>query len=78
MILQKQRMELIKMTPKAKALPNGLSGKIRKYIIMGNDEKVSKPFKEHFLLAKNVFLGNDLEVFTCDKDGTLRRSSQFI
>ena len=78
MILQKQRMELIKMTPKAKALPNGLSGKIRKYIIMGNDEKVSKPFKEHFLLAKNVFLGNDLEVFTCDKDGTLRRSSKFI
>lgn len=79
MILQKQRMGLIKMAPKAKSLPNGLSGKIRKYIIMGDDEKVSKPFKEHFVLAKKVFLENDLEVFTCDKnDGTLRLSSQFI
>lgn len=79
MILQKQRMGLIKMTPKAKSLPNELSGKIRKYIIMGDDEKVSKSFKEHFVLAKKVFLENDLEVFTCDKnDGTLRLSSQFI
>ena len=46
---------------------------------MGDDEKVSKSFKEHFVLAKKVFLENDLEVFTCDKnDGTLRLSSQFI
>lgn len=78
MILQKQRMGLIKMTPKAKALPNGLSGRIKKYIIIGNEETVSETIKNRFALAKEVFLGNDLDVFTCSKDGTLLRSSQFI
>ena len=78
MILQKQRMGLIKMTPRAKALPEGLSGRIKKYIIIGNEENVSETIKKRFALVKEVFLGNDLEVFTCDKDGTLRRSSQFI
>ena len=77
MILQKQRMGLIKMTPRAKALPEGLSGRIKKYIIIGNEENVSETIKKRFALVNEVFLGNDLEVFTCDTDGTLRRSSQF-
>lgn len=78
MILQKQKMGLIKMTSKAKALPNGLSGRIKKYIIIGNEETVSETIKNRFALAKEVFLGNDLDVFTCGKDGTLLPSSQFI
>lgn len=78
MIQQKQKMGLIKNTPKGKELPSKLSGKIKKYIIIGDEERVSPTIKKRFALAKKVFLGDDLEVFTCDSDGTLRPSSQFV
>lgn len=75
MILQKKRMGLIKWTPKAKELPNGLSGGIRKYIIIGNEEKVAEKIKKRFALAKEVSLCK-AEVYTCYTDGTLRPSTQ--
>lgn len=76
MIRQKRRMGLIKWPPKAKELPNGLSGCVRKYIIIGNDKGASSTIKKRFALAKEA-INCSINVFTCDTDGTLRPSSQF-
>ena len=77
MVYQKKRMGLIKKLPKAKELPKGLSGVIRNYIVIGNEEKVLKESKkERFKLAAKVSFCNSLKVFTCGLDGTLRPSTQ--
>ena len=76
MILQKKRMGLIKWTPKSKELPNGLSGGVRMYIVVGNEEKATEKIKKRFALAKEVSRCK-AKVLTCDPDGTLRPSTQF-
>lgn len=77
MVEQKEKMGLIRI-PKGRTLPMLLTGKIKKYIIIGNEEKVSPEISDRFALAKEVFLGkDDLETYTCESDGTLRLSRKF-
>ena len=76
MIEQKIDMGLINL-PKGRSLPTSLTRKIKKYIIIGNEENVSPEISNRFALAKEVFLGKDLEVYTCTADGTLVQSEKF-
>lgn len=74
MINQKVKLGLITI-PQGRELPSRLSGRIKEYLIVGEDKPLSKEicrrYKEfrHFLLP-------ELEAYTCDEYGSLLRSKK--
>jgi len=71
MINQKIEFGLIKL-PKGKTLPKRLSGKLKSYVIVG-DDIFSNEVIRRYQAAKSVFLP-DMEAYSCMNDGTLKHS----
>lgn len=73
MINQKISLGLLKI-PKGRTLPTKLSGKIRTYLIVGEDADLSKEICKRFKMFRHEILP-DMEAYTCKPDGTLIRSA---
>jgi len=72
MVKQKIDLGLLQI-PNGRELPVKLSGKIKTYLIVGEDKTLSKEVCKRFRSFRNEILP-DMEAYTCAEDGTLIRS----
>ncbi len=72
MVIQKIELGLINI-PEGKILPEKLSGKIKTFLIVGEDENLSPEVCRRFRIFRREILP-DMEAYTCAEDGTLVRS----
>lgn len=59
------------------ALPKKLSGKVKYYLIVGEEESLSEEVCRRYHVIKDIALP-ELEAFTCDKEGTLTPSKKLF
>ena len=71
MVNQKIKLGLINV-PQGRKLPTKLSGRIKSYLIVGEESGLSKEVCRRYGSFKDIVLP-DMEAFTCDSDGTLVR-----
>lgn len=74
----KQKVELGLITiPDGRTIPKSLSGKIKSWVIVGEEKKLSEEICSRYIKAKKIFCP-DIETFTCINDGTLRKSEKLL
>lgn len=74
MIEQKVQLGLITI-PEGKVLPTKLSGRILGYLIVGEDEPLSKEVCRKYKDIRRIILP-EMEAYTCDEYGSLLRSKK--
>lgn len=76
--LLKQKVSLGLVTiPEGRSIPKSLSGKIKSWVIVGEEENLSEEICSRYIKAKEIFCP-DIETFTCINDGTLRKSEKLL
>lgn len=74
----KQKIELGLITiPDGRTIPKSLSGKIKSWVIVGEEKNLSEEICSRYIKAKEIFCP-DIETFTCINDGTLTKSEKLL
>lgn len=74
----KQKVDLGLVTiPEGRFIPKSLSGKIKSWVIVGEEGNLSEEICSRYVKAKEIFCP-DIETFTCTDDGTLIKSKKLI
>lgn len=76
MLKQKVSLGLVTI-PEGRSIPKSLSGKIKSWVIIGEEENLSEEMCSRYIKAKEIFCP-DIETFTCINDGTLRKSEKLL
>ena len=74
MIKQKVELGIINI-PQDKTLPEKLSGNIRAFVIVGEDQNLSETICNRYKFIRDIFLP-DMKAYTCRPDGTLIESKK--
>lgn len=76
MLKQKVSLGLVTI-PEGRSIPKSLSGKIKSWVIVGEEVNLSEEICSRYIKAKEIFCP-DIETFTCINDGTLRKSEKLL
>ena len=76
MLKQKVSLGLVTI-PEGRSIPKSLSGKIKSWVIVGEEENLSEEICSRYIKAKEIFCP-DIETFTCINDGILRKSEKLL
>lgn len=76
MIEEKQKSGILNISPNH-SIPTKLSGKVKYYLIVGEEDGLSKEVCKRFHIIKDIALP-ELEAFTCDKEGSLIPSKKLF
>lgn len=74
-MIEEKRQNGILNIPANRMIPPELSGKVKYYLIVGEENKLSDEICRRFHVIKSIALP-ELEAFTCDKEGTLIPSNK--
>lgn len=74
----KQKVDLgLVIIPEGRSIPKSLSGKIKSWLIVGEEKNLSEEICSRYIKAKEIFCP-DIEAFTCNNEGTLRKSEKLL
>ena len=76
MIEEKRQLGILNI-PSDHMIPSKLSGKVKYYLIVGEEHELSEEVCRRFHVIKSIALP-ELEAFTCNKEGTLTPSKKLI
>lgn len=76
MLEQKVNLGLVTI-PEGRSIPKTLSGKIKSWVIVGEEKNLSEEICSRYIKAKEIFCP-EIEAFTCINDGTLKKSQRLL